>query len=116
MSALNRFCAKAKRAAAKVSDKAGELVDSASRSVKIKSLEIRMDEQYEALGRLIYRDLHTDEDLEEQKLEIIAAIDALYDELAILKGESDADGETEEPLTVEREDGEEEQGSDAEEA
>ena len=116
MSAFNRFCAKAKRAAAKVSDKAGELVDSASRSVKIKSLEIRMDEQYEALGRLVYRDLHTDENLEEQKLELIAAIDALYDELAILKGEADADEESEEPLTAQAEDGEESNTPDAEEA
>lgn len=87
MSAFNRFCAKARQAVLKVSDRAEELVDSASKSVKVKSLEIRMDEQYENLGRLIYRDLHTDEDLEEEKLEIIAAIDALYDELALLKGE-----------------------------
>ena len=116
MSAFNRFCAKAKRAAAKVSDKAGELVDSASRSVKIKNLEAKIDEQYEELGKIVYRDLHTEEDLEEAKLQVIATIDALYDELAILKGENDADEEAEEPLTLETEDGEESKASDAEEA
>lgn len=87
MSAFNRFCAKARSVAGKVTDKAEALVDSAARSVKIKSLEIRIDEQYESLGRLIYRDLHVDEDLESEKLEIVATIDALYDELALLKGE-----------------------------
>ncbi len=117
MSAFNRFCAKARKVAVKVSDKAEELVDGASRSVKAKSLEIRIDEQYENLGRLIYRDLHTDDDLEEEKLEIIAAIDALYDELAILKGENAAAEEAEEqPVTAEAEGSTEEEGSDAEKA
>lgn len=93
MSAFNRFCAKAREVAAKVTDKAEALVDSASKSLKIKSLEMRIDEQYENLGRLIYRDLHIDEDLEEEKLEIIAAIDGLFDELAILKGEEELEGD-----------------------
>lgn len=102
MSAFNRFCAKARGVAQKVTDKAEDLVESASRSMKIKSLEIRIDEQYESLGRLIYRDLHVDEDLEEEKLEIIAAIDALFDELAILKGENEPCEEvTEENVTAE---------------
>ena len=87
MSVFNRFCAKARGVAGKVTDKAEELVGSAARSVKIKALEIRIDEQYEALGRLIYRDLHIDEDLEDEKLALVAAIDALYDELALLKEE-----------------------------
>ena len=85
MSTFNRLCAKAKRAVKKVSDKANELADSASRSVKIKALEIRIDEQYENLGRIVYRDLHTEENLEEMKLEIIAKIDALFDELEQIK-------------------------------
>ena len=49
MSAFNRFCKKAKRAAVKVGDKAGEMMQSVSRSVKIKSLEMRVDEKYEEL-------------------------------------------------------------------
>ena len=102
MSAFNRFCAKAREVAQKVTDKAEGLVEGASRSMKIKSLEIRIDEQYESLGRLIYRDLHVDEDLEDEKLEIIAAIDALFDELSVLKGEKEPSEEvTEESATAE---------------
>lgn len=111
MSTFNRFCAKARRAAECVSQKAGELVDSASKSVKLKSLEIRLDELYESLGRVIYRDLHTDDDLEEQKLELIAAIDALYDEIAVLKADKaaaadDAEEDAEEPEAQAPSDGE----------
>ena len=102
MSRFNRFCAKARRAAERVADKAEELVDSAARSVKIKSLEMRIDEKYEDLGRVVYRDLHTDEVLEEEKLALIAAIDALYDELALLKGEP-VDEESEETEEAEAE-------------
>ncbi|MBE6604712.1 MAG: hypothetical protein E7639_03280 [Ruminococcaceae bacterium] len=116
MSRFNRFCAKARRAAERVADKAEELVDSAARSVKIKSLEMRIDEKYEDLGRVIYRDLHTDEVLEEEKLELIAAIDALYDELALLKGEDPADEEepAEDATTAAEEDGNEETPAGAE--
>ena len=107
MSRFNRFCAKARRAAERVADRAEELVDSAARSVKIKSLEMRIDEKYEDLGRVVYRDLHTDEVLEEEKLALIAAIDALYDELALLKGE---------PVSEETEEAEEAQAPEAVEA
>ena len=113
MSRFNRFCAKARRAAERVADKAEELVDSAARSVEIKSLEMRIDEKYEDLGRVVYRDLHTDEVLEEEKLELIAAIDALYDELALLKGEPVADEEAVAEEATE-ESGTEEAPSDAE--
>jgi len=87
MSTFNRFCNAARRTAGKITDRAGELVDNATAAVKIKGLEMRIDEQYENLGRVIYRDLHTEESLEEEKLRIIAAIDALFDRIAELKGE-----------------------------
>jgi hypothetical protein len=85
MSTFNRFCAKVRNAALKVTGKVEEIGDSAAASVRAKNLEIRIDEQYENLGRIVYRDLHTEEDLEEKKLEIIAAIDALFDELEQIK-------------------------------
>lgn len=93
MSAFNRFCKKAKRAAVKVGDKAGEMMQSVSRSVKIKSLEMRVDEKYEELGKIVYQDLYVDESLEDQKLQIIAEIDALFAEIAVLKEEKDEDVE-----------------------
>ena len=67
-------------------------MQSVSRSVKIKSLEMRVDEKCEELGKLVYRDLHVEESLEDQKLQIIAEIDALFDEIAVLKeNEEDVD-------------------------
>jgi len=94
MSLFNRFCTKTREFFGTVGEKAEAIVEGASRSVKIRSLEIKIDEQYEKLGELVYRDCHVDEDLEEEKLAIIAAIDALFDKLAVLKGEGDSDDET----------------------
>ena len=85
MSAFNRFISAAKRTFKKVADKTEEVVDSAANAVKIKNLEIKIDEQYENLGRIVYRDLHTEEDLEEDKLRVIAEIDALFDRITGLK-------------------------------
>lgn len=100
MSAFNRFCNATKRTVKKVTDKAEELFDSAANAIKIKNLEAKIDEQYEDLGRIVYRDLHTEEDLEEEKLRVIAAIDALFDRLEELKS---APAETEEECATEEE-------------
>ncbi|MBQ9098146.1 MAG: hypothetical protein IJY50_01805 [Clostridia bacterium] len=85
MSKFNRFCNATKRTVKKFADKTEELFDSAATSVKIKNLEMKIEEQYENLGRIVYRDLHTEENLEEDKLRVIAAIDALFDSIAELK-------------------------------
>ncbi len=85
MSKMNRFFAKVGRGFKKVGTKVENTCDSAAESVRAKGLEIRIDEQYENLGRIVYRDLHTEENLEETKLEIIAKIDALFDELEQIK-------------------------------
>lgn len=85
MSKMNRFFAKVGRGFQKVGKKVEGTCDSAAESVRAKGLEIRIDEQYENLGRIVYRDLHTEEDLEEMKLEIVAKIDALFDELEQIK-------------------------------
>ena len=78
MSKFNRFCAKVRRGFIKVGDKVEELGDSASASVRTKGLEIRIDEQYEKLGEIVYRDLHTDDNLEEEKLAVECGYWALY--------------------------------------
>ncbi len=90
MSKMNRFFAKVGRGFKKVGTKVENTCDSAAESVRAKGLEIRIDEQYENLGRIVYRDLHTEEDLEELKLEIIAKIDALFDELEQIKAAKEA--------------------------
>ena len=97
MSYFNRFCAKAQKALRRAGDRAEEVLDNASKTVKIKALEIRMDEQYENLGRLVYLDLHTEENLEEAKLQVIATLDALFDELSVLKAEGAAASTAAEP-------------------
>lgn len=101
MSAFNRFCNATKRTVKKVTDKAEELFDSAANAIKIKNLEAKIDEQYEDLGRIIYRDLHTEEDLEEDKLRVIAAIDALFDRLEELKTKPVTEAEETEETTGE---------------
>ena len=111
MSTFNRFCNNVKNTFKKISDKTEELFDSAANSVKIKNLEMKIDEQYENLGRIVYRDLHTEEDLEEEKLRVIAAIDALFDRITELKSEpikeaeftdvSDAEADGEQPAAEE---------------
>ena len=85
MSTFNRFCNSVKQTFKKISNKTEDLLDSTSNAIKIKNLEMKIDEQYENLGRIVYRDLHTEEDLEEEKLRVIAAIDALFDRIAELK-------------------------------
>ena len=90
MSKMNRFFAKVGRGFKKVGAKVEDTCDSAADSVRAKGLEIRIDEQYENLGRIVYRDLHTEEDLEQVKLEIIAKIDALFDELEQIKAAKQA--------------------------
>ena len=90
MSKMNRFMAKVGRGFKKVGKKVGGTYDNAADSVRAKGLEIRIDEQYENLGRVVYRDLHTEENLEEMKLEIIAKIDALFDELEEIKAAKEA--------------------------
>ena len=85
MSTFRRICDVTKRTAIKIATKAEEIADSAVETVKIKNLEMKIEEKYEDLGRLIYRDLHTEDDLEEEKLRIIAEIDALFDTIATLK-------------------------------
>lgn len=114
MSAFNRFCDATKRTAKKVTDKAEELFDSAANAIKIKNLEAKIDEQYENLGHIVYRDLHTEEDLEEEKLRVIAAIDALFDRLEELKTKP-AEEKAEEATTEKCENCEDETGAPTEE-
>lgn len=111
MSEFNKFRTAAKRTAGKITTKAGELADLAAVKLKIKGLQLRIDEQYEALGKLVYRDLHTEEDLEADKLAVIAAIDGLFDKLAELEGRCAAAGAEAERAEAE---GAEAEGAEAE--
>ena len=61
MSTFNRFCNNVKNTFKKISDKTEELFDSAANSVKIKNLEMKIDEQYEnaPFGISVYVDWST---------------------------------------------------------
>lgn len=85
MSELNKFCAAAKKTAGTIATKAGEMVDLATTKLKIKGLELRKDEQYETLGRLVYRSLRTGENTEEDRNRTVAEIDALNEKITALK-------------------------------
>ena len=108
MSTFNRFFNNVRKTFQRISDKTEELIDNTANCVKIKNLEMKIDEQYENLGRIVYRDLHTEEDLEQEKLRTIAAIDALFDRITELKtapaaeaectDTADADVEGEQPV------------------
>lgn len=101
MSVFNRAWDATKRTAQKISNKTEELLDSATTSIKIKNLEAKIEEQYELLGRIVYRDLHTEDDLEEEKLKAIATIDALFDRISELKAAKAAKQEAKEPAEEE---------------
>ena len=101
MSTARRIYTATKATAKKVLDKAEGLADSAALAVKRKRLEMQIDEKYEDLGRIIYRDLHTEEDLEEEKLRVIAEIDALFDTIEALKTPTPEEAPAEEPAAEE---------------
>jgi hypothetical protein len=113
MSAFNRFCAKVRRTAIRVGDKIEEIGDNAAATVKMKGLQIRIDEQYEKLGEIVYRDLHTEQDLEEEKLAVVAAIDALFDELEAIKASKESTDGGEEPCDADEKGSDEEPATEA---
>ncbi len=90
MSKMNRFFAKVGNGFKKFGAKVEDTCDNAADSVRAKGLEIRIDEQYENLGRLTYRAQHTGEDLEQEVMEVIAKIDAMFDELESIKAAKEA--------------------------
>ena len=90
MSKMNRFFAKIGNGFKKFGAKVEDTCDNAADSVRAKGLEIRIDEQYENLGRLTYRAQHTGEDLEQEVMEVIAKIDAMFDELESIKAAKEA--------------------------
>ncbi len=85
MSTFDQLRAKARHTAIEIGERVEELSDCTTISIKMKNLEMRIEEQYERLGRVVYHELHTDKDLSQKKMEIIAVIDALFDEHEVLK-------------------------------
>lgn len=87
MSCLHDFYKKARYVAEKALEKTGEIMKDAALGIKIKAVEMRLDEQYEKLGALLYRRFQNGEESGEEEAAIIAAIDELLARLDALKKE-----------------------------
>ena len=96
MSFLHTFCKKARYVAEKTLEKTGEIVENAALGIKIKAVEMRLDEQYEKLGALLYRRFRNGEEGGDEEAAIIAAIDELLAKLEKLKNGDAAEEEAEE--------------------
>ena len=73
------------RAANKTFKKAGELADIASLHLKLKTLNTKLSDRFETLGKLTYKQLKFDTSHAEEISNVIAEIDALRDEIKQLK-------------------------------
>ncbi|MBQ8140436.1 MAG: hypothetical protein IJ038_01930 [Clostridia bacterium] len=73
------------RAANKTMKKAGELADTASLHFKLKTLNARLGDKFERLGRLTYKQLKTEISRAEEIAKVIEDIDSLREEIKALK-------------------------------
>ena len=73
------------RAANKTIKKAGELADSASMNIKLKTLNAKLGDRFEVLGKLTYKQLKFDTSHAEEISKVIAEIDELREEIKQLK-------------------------------
>lgn len=85
MSTFDHLRVKARHTAIEIGERVEEFSDCTTISIKMKNLEMRIDELYERLGRVVYHELHAGKDLSDKKMELIAEIDALFDEHEVLK-------------------------------
>lgn len=81
------------KAADKVVAKTGEVADTASKHVKLKSIEGNLSEKYELLGRLSYKKIRGGEVDEEKVKALTSQIAALITEKKQIKAEIEADKE-----------------------
>ena len=73
------------RAANKTVKKAGELADVASMHFKLKTTKATINDRYEKLGRLTYKQLKTEISQAESIAEVISELDTLREEVRALK-------------------------------
>ena len=101
-------------AADKTIKKAGELADSASLKFKLKTLNVKLGDKYEKLGRLTYKQLKTERSQAEAISAVITDIDSLREEIKQLKEriEEDKHARRESPEDIDVDD---EEASDASE-
>lgn len=88
MANWDEFCTQVGKVANKAVKKTEELADSASKYVKLKALDSKLDSKYEKLGRLTYKQLKSGTSEAEEIAKIIEDVDSLrirrkelYDEI-----------------------------------
>ena len=96
VSTLHDFCKKARYVAEKAMEKTSEVVENAAFAIKKKALQMRLDEQYEKLGALLYRRFQNGEETGEEEAAIMTAIDELLQKIEALKNDAQDEEENEE--------------------
>lgn len=91
MADWNEIRAKIEKAANTAVKKTGEIADSASKYVKLKSYDSKISSKYESLGRLTYKQIKSGESQAEGIAEVIDSIDELRTKRKKLADEIEAD-------------------------
>ena len=91
MSELNEFYKTVKNVADKAVKKTEELADIAAKHVILHRIESKLEERYENLGKLTYKQLKTGESQAERIAAHIESIDKLRAERKAIQAEIDAD-------------------------
>ena len=73
------------RATGKAIQKTGEIADMASLYLKLKNLNLQLNERYETLGKLTYKQLKTEASQAEKIAQIIEDIDQLREQVSLQK-------------------------------
>ena len=103
MSILYDLCKKVRCVAETAVEKTSDAVTAAAYAIKKKALEMRLDEQYEKLGALLYRRFQNGEEAGEEEAAIMTAIEELLQKIEALKKHATEEqpDEGEEPETAE---------------
>lgn len=81
------------QAANKTIKKAGEIADTASLKFKLTTQRAKLNDRFERLGRLTYKQLKTETSYAEDIANTIAEIDAIREDIKELKAKIEADKE-----------------------
>ena len=81
MSGWEEFKSDAGKLLSKAAVKAGEITDAAAARIKLQSLRLKLCEEYEKLGRLVYRANRESLDLSDKINEVTVAVDKLRAEI-----------------------------------
>jgi len=81
------------QAANKTMKKAGEIADTASLKFKLTTQRAKLNDRFERLGRLTYKQLKTETSYAEEIAAVISEIDTIREDIKELKAKIEADKE-----------------------